>query len=176
MTKKKFKAGDRLKIVAGKCIGRTAEHRRDSDKGECMGCVLLAGDNCERKLFKTSMMKSAAAAGCNVQRKKSMPGDKLKVVAGKCIGRMGECRMDTDTGDSMCWVMLIGDMCNKCIRKTSVGKLSDQGASKEMAILGMHLSGMSVEEVMHAAQWRSPSKFDRFEGHDKDCLLHRQNW
>jgi hypothetical protein len=83
--------------------------------------------------------------------------------------------MDTDTGDSMCWVMLIGDMCNKCIWKTSIRKLSDQGASKEMAILGMHSSGMSVEEVMHAAQWRSPSKFDKFEGHDNDST-NRNRW
>jgi hypothetical protein len=176
MTKKKFKADDEVKIVAGKYIGRRGLYRRDSNKGEYMGYVLLAGDDHERKLFKTSMKKSPFAAGCNGQRKKLMPGDKLKVVSGKYIGRMGEYRRATDTGNSMCWVMLIGDMCNKCIRMTSIRKLSDQGASKEMAILGMHLSGMSVEEVMCAAQWRSPSKFARFEGHDNDCPLHRQNW
>jgi hypothetical protein len=80
MTKKKFKAGDKLKIVAGKHIGRTGEHRRDTDKGKDMGCVSLARDNCERKLWKTSMVKISNAAGCNVQRKKFMPGDKLKLL------------------------------------------------------------------------------------------------
>ena len=66
-----------------------------------MGHVALARDNCERKLWKTSMVKISHAAGSKEQRKKFSPGDKLKVVAGKCTGGMGECRMDTDTGDSM---------------------------------------------------------------------------
>jgi hypothetical protein len=51
-------------------------------------------------------------------------------------------------------------------------KSSDQGASEEMAILGMHLSGMSVEEVMCAAQWRSPAKS---EGCDNEHI-NRKRW
>jgi hypothetical protein len=171
MTKKKFKPGDQVKIVARKCIGRIREHRRVTDKGADTGPMALAGENCERKFWKTSMVKSSHAARSKVQRKKFLPGDKVKVVAGKCTSRMGEHRMDTETGDSMGWVMLIGDMCNKCLWKTFVKKSSNQGASKEMATLGMQLSGMSVEEVMCAAQWRSPSKF---EGCNNEHINHKR--
>jgi transcription antitermination factor NusG len=54
MAKKKFKLGDKVKIVTGKYIGRTGECRRDTDKGQDMGHMMLAGDMCDRKLRKTS--------------------------------------------------------------------------------------------------------------------------
>ena len=51
----KFKPGDKIRIVAGTCIGRFGECRRDTDSGDCMGHVVSIGDACERKLWKTSM-------------------------------------------------------------------------------------------------------------------------
>jgi hypothetical protein len=147
MVKKKFKTGDKVKIVAGKHMGKTGEHRSDTDKGKDMGHVTVAGDMYERKLWKMPIEKSSHVARSKVQKKKFNPGDKVMRVAGKCTGGMGEHRMDTETGNSMGWVMLIGDMCNKCLWKTSIEKSSDQGTLKEMAILGMHLSGMSVDKA-----------------------------
>ena len=85
---------------------------------------------------------------------KFKPGDKIRIVAGKYIGRFGEYRRDTDSGDCMGCVVLIGDACERKLWKTSMKLVTDQCARKEIALLAMHLSGLTIEEVMRAAQWR----------------------
>jgi hypothetical protein len=89
---------------------------------------------------------------------KGQPRDKIRIMAGKHIGRFGECRRETESGDCMGQVMLIGDVCHRKLWKTSIELLTDESADKAIAWLAVHLSGMTMEEVVCTAQWRSPSK------------------
>jgi hypothetical protein len=77
-----------------------------------------------------------------------LPGDKVKVITGACIGRMGVYRRNSKTGKDMGYVMLIGDTFDRCLGKTSLKKLTnDHEEAKEMALLALHLSGITVEEL-----------------------------
>jgi len=81
---------------------------------------------------------------CNYQ-----PGDKVKVIAGACIGRMGVHRRNTMTGKDRGYVMLIGDTFDRCLWKTSLKKMTDDNEeAKEMALLALSLSGITVEELL----------------------------
>jgi hypothetical protein len=98
------------------------------------------------------------------------PGDKVKVIAGAYIGRMGVYRRNTKTGKDKGYVMLIGDTFDRCLWKTSLKKLTnDNEEAKEMTLLALHLSGITVEELLlHDGHTRIHTEKDKNEKEKED--------